>query len=296
MNAFALHENSLLRQHVLKAATALGVLGGGALSAPRILAALCNPAATLREVSSLIGSEPGLTARVLRVANSAYYGVARSVSTVDRALVVLGLDAVRGIAAAACLDRTVMRAQQGASIDRAALVRHSLAAAAAAEALARIRHRSLAPDAFIAGVLHNLGVPVQALVDPDGVNAFALAMQEDPAQDASLLERQCVLVSHEHCVEVIFESWSLPPALIASAGHHHHPTLAAEPHRALAVLLHLGLRVASETGNSFPLEPAGGGRDPALLARVGLTAADLDAVALSLPERLRELQAALSDA
>jgi len=85
------------RTQILRAAASLGVLGTGANSAPRIMAALCNPEVSPRQVAALVGKEPALYARVLRVANSPYYGQSRSITTIDRALVILGVDAVRGI-------------------------------------------------------------------------------------------------------------------------------------------------------------------------------------------------------
>ena len=66
---------------------------------------------------------------------------------------------MRGIAAAACFERTIMRVPEGALIRRSAFVSHSLAVGAAAEALASLQFCELAGDAFMAGLLHNLGVP-----------------------------------------------------------------------------------------------------------------------------------------
>src|ERR1700692_2204159 len=108
---------SVDRTQILRAAASLGVLGSGANSAPRIMGALCNPAVSPKQVAALVGREPALYARVLRVANSPYYGQSRSITTIDRALVILGTDAVRGIAAAACLDPRLRRRGEGCCVD-----------------------------------------------------------------------------------------------------------------------------------------------------------------------------------
>lgn len=279
---------------ILKAASALGVIGGGGFSAPRILAALCNPAASVAEVSALVELEPGLMARVLRVANSAFYGLSRKVTTIDRALIALGLDAVRGIAAAACLDRTVMRATETAPINRAAFVRHSLATATAAEAVARIRNRAVSQEAFIAGLLHNLGVPVQALLDPPGVSSMIDSLRENPQQDMRELECAHTQIGHECCGAVIFEAWNLAPSLVEATRHHHDPMAASEPHRKLASLVHVGLHIAQMTGHCFPLEPIYTPPNASALTRLELSAEELDQVAANLPDRLAVLQLALS--
>jgi len=280
---------------ILKAAAALGILGGAGQSAPRVLAALCNPDASTAVVSRLIAQEPGLAARVLKVSNSAFYGRSRNVSSIERALSVLGLDAVRGIAAAACLDRTVMRAPESALIQRDAFVTHSLAVGTAAEALARICCRELAGDAFMAGLLHNLGVPIQALVDAAGVKALIAALAVKPDQDVRELERQQGLIGHEACATAVFESWQLPAALVDAAAHHHHPHESPAATRSLTWFVHFGLQLARGAGFSFPLEPAHAGRDADTLELLGLSEAILDDVQASLPERIAELQAALAD-
>jgi hypothetical protein len=89
---------------ILKAAAAGGIIGTEGGNAPRFLAVLCDPDVSADEVTELVGHDPALTLRVLRVANSAYYGQPRSIARIDRAVGLVGLDAVRGIAAAASGD------------------------------------------------------------------------------------------------------------------------------------------------------------------------------------------------
>jgi HD-like signal output (HDOD) protein len=278
---------------IRKAASTLGILGGAGLSASRVMAALSLPGTALDEVSRLISQEPCLAARVLRVANSAYYGLARSVTTIDRALVVLGRDAARGIAAATCLDRAMMRAPESALIQRQALVTHSLATGVAAEMLARPLGKDRASEAFIAGLIHNLGLPVQALLGATSVQALMASLADDPDQDIRALEMSHGLVSHEACAAVVFESWQLPATLIAATTHHHQPDEAPEPHRPLAWLVHVGMQVAAEAGFGFPLEPRQEPWDVTRLAGLGLDLARLDEVRGRLPVKLEELQGAL---
>jgi HD-like signal output (HDOD) protein len=281
---------------ILKAATALGVLGSGPLGAQRILALLCDPAVSASRVAAVMAREPGLTLRVLRVANSAFYGAARNITTIDRAFLLLGLDAVRGIAAAACLDRTVRRATATTPIDMDALVHHSLGTAVAAETLARLRHRALAADAFIAGLLHNLGVAVQAQVDPRGLGELIDALRAAPERGLTALEAERVQVGHEHCAAVLFEAWKLPAALVEATRHHHDPLAAPQSHRALAALVNLGIQLSLACGNTYALEPAAPQRDAAVMALLGLSDADLDRVAAELPGRLAQLGEAFGGA
>jgi HD-like signal output (HDOD) protein len=284
------------RAQILKHAASIGVLGAGAHGAPQIMAALCNSEVDARVVGTLLRKEPALCARVLRVANSPYYGQSRSITTLDRALVVLGLDAVRGIAAAACLDRTMSPGSEQSLVDMGALLQHSLATASAAESLARIQNPALASDAFIAGLLHNLGIVVQLHLDSPGITAMIDLRKSDDTRDMRALESQHASIGHEECIAVIFEEWKLPESLIAATRHHHDPMAAIEPHRALAALINLGATLGLASGSTFMLEPVPIAHNAAAMSWLGLNEEQVDEVAIALPGRVAELRQALVDA
>jgi HD-like signal output (HDOD) protein len=281
------------RAQILHAAATLGVLAGGASSGPRMLAALCDPAISTVAVAALIEKEPTMVARVLRVANSSYYGQSRGIRTLERALQLLGLDAVRGIAAATCLDRGLVREPQAALIAPRTLTLHSLATAAAAEALARLRHPELAPEAFIASLVHNLGIPVQVQLDRAGVSAMLAARAAHDARDLVALEAQFTRVSHAECMAVVYESWQLPESLVAATRYHHRPLAAPAPHQVLAAFVYLGGALALAGGYTFSLEPAAVPAAPEVLQLLALEKPDLEAVSEALPGRVAALIEAL---
>jgi HD-like signal output (HDOD) protein len=274
---------------ILKIAASLGLLGASAASGARLMTTLCNPGIDAREVKGLIESEPGLCARALRVANSPYYGQPRTITSVDRALTVLGLDGLRGIAAAACLNRAIGSQRKALPIDLQALLRHSLAAAAAAQALAQARSPTLASEAFIAGLLHDFGIAVQVRLDAAGMNALLDARRADPAGPIAVLERDCVAVGHEDCTGVIFEAWQLPPSIVAAAGCHHDPLSAPPEHRDLAALVHLGAHLALASGHTFELEPMPMPEPGPTLEWLDIDRTTLDGVLMELPSRTADL-------
>lgn len=240
---------------IVKAASSLGLMGSGAQVAQQILAALCDVRLDIRDITALIQREPGLAARVLKVANSAYYGHSRHIATLERAMVVLGIDAVRGITAAACLDRSISRRSQAVGVDPRTLVNHCVASAFAAEQLSRRAERGSAPEAFMGALLHDFGVPVQERLDPQGVEALIEALRTRPDVETAELERTLVKVDHARCAQVIFENWQMPKGIVQAARFHNNPNHAPLPDRELAVLVHLGIQLAIEAGFTYPLEP-----------------------------------------
>lgn len=240
---------------VIKAATALGVVGGNAQSVHRVLAALCDPALGANEIATIVQRDPGLTVRVLKVANSAYYGRAGQVATVGQAIVLLGFDAVRGIAASACMNGTLLRRSVTAPIEPDALAEHCLATGVAAEGLARRTGTGMAVEALIAGLLHDFSVLVQERLDPSGVSALILELGENEAPPVDL-ESRLVRIGHAECARVVFEAWGLPALIINAVAFHHDPFAAPdEASRNLAALTYMGMQVALDAGFTHPLEP-----------------------------------------
>jgi len=281
---------------VLLAASEIGVLGAGQGLIPVIMSRLCDPESTAHEVAQVIGQEPGLAARVLRVANSAYYGASGKVATIERAFVLLGVDAVRGIAAAACLNRATVRAIQASPIEIESMQRHAVAVACAAESLARVSHRSLAAEAFIAGLLHDFGVTLQLHVDRARLLEVIGALRADPQRNPREAERSIGCIGHERCAAIVFRAWNLPESLIAAVNHHHQPAAAPPGSRRLAALVHLADRVSLGTGHVYALEPAVAPLCDGTLEVLGMQETFLSHVIEALPERVRELQRVLSDA
>jgi HD-like signal output (HDOD) protein len=290
------HRSDISKEDIIKAAGAPGALGAGANSARRVLGVLYKPDVSARDVGTVVSQAPGLTANVLRVANSAYYAQSHSVSTIERAVALLGLDMVRTIAAAACMRDSVMRSTPPSIYDNAALIQHSVATALATDALSRIIHPPLAAEAFVAGLLHDLGIAVQARLCPDGMAAIVQAIAADPTQAVESLEADLVTVGHARCAAVVFDEWKLPTTLIAAVKHHHDPEAAPEQHQRLTALVHLGNHVSLTSGYGFPGERMSAGLQTQSLATLGLTPADIDTVAAALPEQLSIWQRALAGA
>jgi len=280
------------RAQILTVARSIGVLGGGAVNAPLIMAALCDAQVDAAEVKRRLKDEPALCARVLKVANSPLYGQGRSVTSLDRALTVLGLDAVRGIAAAACLDRALVTGKS-TLLDLKSVLNHSQATAAAADSLARHRFPDLACSAFIAGLLHNLGTIVQMHIDPAGVEALLAARRDGDERDLAVLEEEMTAIGHAECGAVIFEEWCLPQAFVAAARHHHSPLLAAAPERRLTGLITISSALALASGAEMALEPAAPATRPEALQCLGLDEGEMAEAAVAVAGRIAELKQAL---
>jgi putative nucleotidyltransferase with HDIG domain len=182
-----------------------------------ILQILADEDAGLRDLFGAIERDPGLTAKVLRTANSTFFGQARTVDTVERAVMVLGVAMVRSIAvSAAVFDRVGDRLSAGL-VDR--IWHHSLATATTARLLATRTKRGDRDDAFTAGLLHDAGRMLLMRRFPE--------LHAEPEADTGIeaIERARIGVDHGVVGGWLFEAWNLPAAIVQAVTQHHaeHP-------------------------------------------------------------------------
>jgi HD-like signal output (HDOD) protein len=282
-----------VRERVLRAASTLGALGGGATSAPKLLGTLCSQTTTARDISQLLGREPALTARVLRIANSPFYGRSRTVSSVEKAIVLLGLDSIRGIVAAACLDRFAAQPASSVGINTLDVVAHCLATAAAADALSAHLPRGSTNDAFLAGLLHNLGVFVQLRLDGDRMTRVADACARNPSMSIREIEHGAGIVTHEECFAILADAWQLPAPIALAGAHHHKPSEAPLEHRTVVAVAGLAARLAVSAGFRHAVDPRHASPPSEFLQLLEVETDMLDETCKLIPEMVRALGGAL---
>jgi putative nucleotidyltransferase with HDIG domain len=194
-----------------------------------------------REIARIIAQDQSFTARLLKIANSPYYGQARAVTTVTQAVPVLGVNTISSLA-------TVLGSFAYASNDDGArltlreLWEHSIGCAIWGRHLARhIGHRG-AEETFIAGLLHDIGKSVfYRFFKNEFLDAVAIA--ETEGIDLADAERRLFETDHAAAGAVVAAKWNLPPVLIETIKHHHSP-LALPDHfdaatRKTIALIHL---------------------------------------------------------
>jgi len=263
---------------VLQAARSIGLLESDAARAAAALR-LFSTEADMARIVGAIHQEPGLTARVLRVANSAYYGQRGGVASVHRAVSVLGLNVVRAIAATGCFDHAISRRLAGACTDWAKVKRHSLSTAILAEHFAAERCSGLRELAFTAGLIHDLGIVIEGLLDPSALEARVESLP--PANDASSLN---ALHAHASYAAIVAQHWDFPSQLVAAIEHHHDDMDSSASSPSLSVLLRSATDTAARLGYGHDLEapPIGSARGDDL----GMTRERLDSLADLVQQRI----------
>jgi len=187
----------------------------------RLVELLESETATLGEVETLLKAEPVLCGKVLQIANSAYYGLPRAVSSVYQALMLLGVHAVRGIVLGVAAASTLRGNRVVSSVERE-LWRHSVTVASNAQRIARACRwgQRVAEDAYIAGLLHDIGAMFLA-ARFSGVYHSLIRADEDRLS----VERELFGYDHADIGAMIAEHWKLPERIVRVIGEHHAPCL-----------------------------------------------------------------------
>lgn len=219
----------------------------------KILATAADPDASALDLGKLIASDQSLSATLLKLVNSAYYGFPRRIASVSQAIVMLGFLEVRNLTLTATAFRSL--AKSSSDYDRVQLWRHSIATATAAERCAK-KLNIECEGCFESGLLHDIGKVALDLLFPEKFREAAHRAHQDNRRMAEL-EREVLGADHAEVGGILGEHWNLPPGVVEAIRYHHEPGLAkAEP--ALACLTAIANHAAYQADlgeRSSPMPP-----------------------------------------
>lgn len=218
-------------------------------SASRLLQITSAPDHEMADVIAVVKTDANLTARVLKIVNSAAFGLLYEITSIDRAVAYLGERMVVGIAIGDCASQLFQKPLEGYEGDKGSLWHHDLLTAIAAREVAKSCRSELNPDlAFTAGLLHDIG---KALIS-DFLKGTPAALVKNIEEHLfnDYLEGERELLGIDHC-EAGFElaqAWKLPLPLQAAIAHHHQPQQTPAEMRPLVYAVHLGDIIAMMAG------------------------------------------------
>lgn len=174
-----------------------------------------------KEIVQVIESDPVMTIKILKVINSPFYGMPHKVSSIQRAVIHLGLNTIKNLALGVAA-MGVLSPRNGADFDIHDFLLHSLTTAAICQLLAnKLEIPQLeSSDFFVAGLLHDFGKIVFAEFYPKN---FKLALEKSKQQNIALnkTELEFIGISHAQAGKLLAKKWALDEALIGAIDHHH---------------------------------------------------------------------------
>jgi putative nucleotidyltransferase with HDIG domain len=195
--------------------------------------ALQSPQCSLGTIGDAIQKDPDLTARLLRLANSPFFGFANRLSTVAEAVSLLGIQQIQDmIVASSVLEQ--FKGVPDKFVSKDSFWRHSLGVGICARLLAMERRLPKPDKFFVAGLLHDVG----RLVLLSQAAESAQAVFELYSREKMLLrdaEKKILGYDHQQIAAELLQSWSYPPVLVQAVAFHHAPNQSAAKLEAAAV-------------------------------------------------------------
>lgn len=202
----------------------------------RAMELLNNPHTSASDIGQIIGEDPALTARLLRIVNSAFYGFPSRIDTISRAITIIGTleltDLILGSSAIQVFNKLPNQL-----IDMEKFWEHSLYSGVVARILARYLRAPNTERCFVMGLLHDIGSLVMYRQQPErSRQALELALEKNIALHKA--EREVFGFDHGEVGAELMREWNLPESFIEIAIHHHRPSL-AERYRLETATVHL---------------------------------------------------------
>ncbi|MBW2108293.1 MAG: HDOD domain-containing protein [Deltaproteobacteria bacterium] len=189
---------------------------------PKVLDAMEGARSNAMQVTEIIARDPALTSKILRVANSAYYGFPQEIADLERAVTLLGFSMVRSLAVSMGVMQSLGSARPSSRFPMEGLWMHSLAVATAIKALARRCDRSEGGEQlFVIGLLHDIG---KVVMDQFFADLFEEALEKVEHMEPPRLyvaERAVIGFDHGEVGAMLLKRWMFPETIVNPIGAHH---------------------------------------------------------------------------
>ncbi|MGC9196643.1 MAG: HDOD domain-containing protein [Syntrophobacteraceae bacterium] len=203
------------------------------------IVSLVKSMAPVREIEALIAYDPAISAKILRMANSVYYGRQYGVRTVREAILLLGDKRLIQVVIAAC---ATLYYGPGNSQDERDLWEHSINTALLSEIIARLTKQTSVLTLYTASLLHDIGKTVLNLYARIYLHTSIHKIAGD--KDSIRGERQALGIDHEKLGGLIARKWKFPPEIVSAIEHHHNPEKAG-PYENISSLVYLADNMAN---------------------------------------------------
>jgi len=253
----------------------------------KLLSLLDDPNAAVAEIEETLRMDPGLTANVLKLSNSAYFGFASEIGSVHKAIVLLGAKRLMQLVMTSCVNSVMTKSVPGYDLSPGEMWRHSIAVSVAAEGLIEELNAPEADEIFTAALLHDVGKLVLGEFVKDDIKKIEKIVSKDVSFEVA--EQIALGTNHAEIGAKILESWGLPAEIVSAVRWHHDPDAADETstlidivHVANVLCLMIGIGVGRE---GLQYKPS-----PVVTERLGIKSAHLEKVASHTLDWVSELE------
>ena len=258
----------------------------------KMLKMLQDPETTVDEIEDVLRHDPGLTVNVLKLANSAYFGIPTKISSVRQGILLLGLRKLIQLVVASCVNSVMDKPVPGYELPPGDLWRHSIAVSIAAEALVKDKNNINAEEIFTPALLHDIGKLI--------LGNFVKEELEDIEKIANkgvpyvVAENMVLGTDHAQVGAQILTQWSFPRDVIEAVRWHHDPDYPKQVKASMDVVYLSNLLCQSNGKGGEGDGPFHDDLSPTVIERLGIDVSQFDAIASNVAQWVDELADALT--
>ena len=209
--------------------------------AAQVLRIVADPDSTADELQKVISTDQALTSQILKIANSAMFGMMREVKTVTQAIMTLGFSTIKSVVIASSAKNLYNRGSSG--LQERLMWEHALATAMAGRAYGKLLRFPRTEEIFLAGLMHDIGKSVMGLKFPERYGALVRTVYNEQG-DSLEMELDTFGFDHTMVGEALLQSWNLARNIEHTVRWHHDPLETPQEDRSLCALVALGNQMA----------------------------------------------------
>jgi HD-like signal output (HDOD) protein len=245
-----------------------------------------DPRSSLKDLSGVIEHDQAIVARVLALANSAYYGLSGLVSSIQHASILLGQKTLSELITIAASSRLLSKKLKGYQLNPGDLWKHSLAVALGSRSIAAKTNSKLVEDAFIAGLLHDAG---KIILDPyvqERKKEFKMHLKEG-GHGFINAEKEILGFDHAEVMSRASRFWRYPETQSMAIRYHHYPLRSGNSE--LAFIVHFADYAAKKAGFNSEVTASSPEIDPQIVDDLGFGEEELTAISAEIAEDVEKL-------
>ncbi|MBM9616047.1 HDOD domain-containing protein [Desulfobulbus rhabdoformis] len=201
-------------------------ISGNLPSMPQVLVRLLDkcqaPDVDIQEVAQIVNKDAALSAKVLQLVNSAFIGPRKSINTIEQAVVYLGIDSIRNLVISVSVQQVFRRVQTNGLLNMDRFWHHSFSNALLAQKLALVHAKTDPSEAYLAGLLHDIGKLLLWMAFPGSYAPLLLKGIRCTNARLAFLEEEKLQINHCQAGAWLCEEWQLPPLIGDAIRYHHH--------------------------------------------------------------------------
>ncbi len=199
--------------------------------AQRVMKIMADPTSNTAKICKAISIDPALTARILKISNSAFYGCLRTINNLNSAIVIIGFNAIRSLVVAVSTKEVYKKF----GLTERMLWEHSVGVGIASQVLANVVKISKADDVFVCGLMHDIG---KVIMNNDQNDLFLQVMEKTYNENILSVEAEQEIFGFNHAEvgAMVIKKWNLTEELEKAVRYHHEIEKVADDDRFIVLL------------------------------------------------------------